>query len=168
MGASGACGGCWCMWWRQTRKEFDARHGAANKRAMKRIVESGDVPGIIAYDDDRPVAWCSVSPRESYESLERSRVLKRLDEEPVWSIVCFFTARSHRGRGIMDRLIRAAVKHVKTSGGKIVEAYPTRPRGKRLQQVSSFMGLPSAFEREGFVECAQPSDARLIMRYHIK
>ena len=24
-GVHGACGGCWCMWWRSTRREFEAR-----------------------------------------------------------------------------------------------------------------------------------------------
>jgi GNAT superfamily N-acetyltransferase len=167
-GRNGACGGCWCMWWRQTRREFEANHGAANRAAMKRIVESGEIPGLLAYVDDVPVGWCSVAPRESFTSLERSRVLKRLDDEPVWSAVCFFVTAGHRGRGMADALVGAAVQHVRTNGGRILEVYPTRPRGRRLQSVSSYMGLPSWFERAGFDVCAQPSDARLIMRYRIR
>ena len=156
------------MWWRQARREFNERHGEKNRRAMKRLVDSGEVPGIIAYEDGVPVGWCAVAPRESFSSLNRSRVLKRLDDAPVWSIVCLFLARSHRQRGLTTALIKGAVEHVKRSGGRVVEAYPTRPRGKRLEAVSSFMGLPAMFERAGFVECARPSDARLIMRCDIR
>ena len=74
-GKHGACGGCWCMWWRLTRKEYDQQKGAGNKRAMKNIIQSGDVPGILAYIDNEPVAWCSVAPRDKFPSLDRSRVL---------------------------------------------------------------------------------------------
>jgi GNAT superfamily N-acetyltransferase len=135
---------------------------------MKRLVDSGEVPGVLAYEDGEPVGWCSVAPRESFESLNRSRVLKRLDDEPVWSIVCMFLARSHRNRGLTTALIEGAVEHVRASGGRIVEAYPTRPRGKKLEAVSSFMGVPASFERAGFSECARPSEAKVVMRRRIK
>jgi hypothetical protein len=79
-----------------------------------------------------------------------------------------FLARSHRNRGLTTALIRGAVEHVRVSGGLIVEAYPTRPRGKKLDSVSSFMGLPASFERAGFVECARPSEAKVVMRRRIK
>jgi len=167
-GKNGACGGCWCMWWRQTRREFDANHGAANKRAMKRIVESGEVPGIIAYDGGEPVAWCSVAPRENYESLNRSRVLRPLDDTPVWSLVCLFIARDRRGEGLTVEVVRGAVDYVRKRGGKVVEAYPTDPRGLRLDSVSSFMGVPAVFEAAGFREVARPSKARIVMRRRIR
>jgi GNAT superfamily N-acetyltransferase len=167
-GAHGAYGGCWCMWWRLTRREFDELRGEGNRQGMKRIVESGEVPGILSYCEGRPVGWCSVAPRESYGSLERSPVLKRLDNTQVWSIVCFFVARSYRGQGIAEALIRGAVEYVRSQGGKVVEAYPTQPRKARLAPVSSYMGLPAMFERAGFVECARPSKSRVIMRYFIE
>jgi GNAT superfamily N-acetyltransferase len=166
-GPNGACGGCWCMWWRVTRREFEENHGSRNRSAMKRIVDSGEVPGILAYADGDPVGWCSVAPRERFASLERSRVLRRIDDAPVWSIVCFYVSRDFRGTGLSGVLVRAAVDYVRSEGGRIVEAYPTVPRGRRLQSASSFMGLPSWFERAGFEECARPSRAKAIMRYRI-
>jgi GNAT superfamily N-acetyltransferase len=167
-GERGAYGGCWCMWWRSTRREFEERGGEGNRRAMKAIVESGEIPGILAYGEGEPVGWCSVAPRESYGAVERSRVLKRLDDTPVWSIVCFFVEKGHRDRGMAEALIRAAVAYVQERGGKVVEAYPTPARGKRLPPVSSFMGTPAMFQRVGFVECARPSKSRVIMRYYIE
>ena len=62
-GERGACGGCWCMLWRLTRKEFERQKGEANRRAMQAIVESGEKPGLLAYSGKQAVAWCSVAPR---------------------------------------------------------------------------------------------------------
>lgn len=167
-GERGAYGGCWCMWWRLKRSEFERQKGEGNRQAMKAIVESGEVPGILAYCEGKPVGWCSVAPRERYGSLERSPVLKRLDDAPVWSIVCFFIEKSYRGQGIAEKLVRGAVEYVRSQGGRAVEAYPTQPRRGRLTPVSGYMGVPAMFERAGFVECARPSKSKVIMRYFIE
>jgi GNAT superfamily N-acetyltransferase len=95
-------------------------------------------------------------------------VLKRLDDRPVWSIVCFYVARHWRGRGIAEALIRGALDYVRDRGGSIVEAYPTAPRDSPLAPASSFMGLPAMFTRAGFVECARPSRSKWIMRCRLK
>ena len=164
-GPRGAYGGCWCMWWRISRNEFERQHGEGNRRAMKALVESGVVPGILGFLDGEPVAWCSVAPREQYLALERSRVMARIDDTPVWSIVCFYFARELRRKGLLRPMIRAAVEHAARHGGRVVEAYPTLPRDRELPPVSSFMGLPAAFAAEGFVEVARPSARRVVMRH---
>jgi len=64
------------MWWRLKRSEFLKQKGEGNKKALKRIVDSSEVPGILAYAQGQPIGWCSIAPRESYPALERSRVLK--------------------------------------------------------------------------------------------
>jgi len=163
-GERGAYGGCWCMWWRLARSQFAKQQGEGNRQAMREIVRSGEVPGILAYAGGHPIAWCSVAPRERFPSLNRSPVLRRLDDTPVWSIVCFFVDKGYRDRGVSVALIRAAVEHVRQNGGQVVEAYPTQPKAGRLPPVSSFMGTPSMFERAGFVECARPSKSKVIMR----
>jgi len=166
-GAHGAYGGCWCMWWRSTRREFEERKGEGNRKALKAVVDSGNVPGILAFLGKEPVGWCSVAPRHEFSSLERSPVLKRLDDQPVWSIVCFYVAKGFRGQGIAEALIGGALDYVKRKGGSIVEAYPTPPRKTPLAPVSSYMGLPAMFARAGFVECARPSPRKVIMRFLI-
>lgn len=167
LGKKGAYGGCWCMWWRLPRREFEKGQGAGNRRAMKRIVDSGAIPGLLAFKDKKAVGWCSVAPREHYGVLERSRVLKRLDDQPVWSIVCFYIHKAYRDQGIGRKLIQGAIQYVKSRGGKIIESYPTRPRTKNLPPVSSFMGLPRIFKAAGFIECKRASTSKVIMRYYI-
>lgn len=167
-GQRGACGGCWCMWWRLKRSEFDRQKGAGNKRAMKALVASGEVPGLLAYAGQEPIAWCAVAPREHYPSLDRSRILQRIDETPVWSVVCFFVKKSHRNRGISIRLLQAAIAYVRQQGGQIVEGYPVEPQTDTLPTVFAWTGLSSAFKQAGFSECARRSATRPLMRYHIE
>jgi hypothetical protein len=167
-GKHGAYGGCWCMWWRLKRSEFEKNQGEGNRRAMKALVESGVIPGIIGYAGETPAAWCSIAPREQFGSLNRSSVLKRLDDQPVWSLVCFFVSHEYRNRGFLGQVILNAIEYVRGQKGKIVEAYPTIPRSNRLPPVSIYMGTPSMFKKAGFVECAQPSKSKAVMRYIIE
>jgi GNAT superfamily N-acetyltransferase len=167
-GARGACGGCWCMWWRVQAKEFERSKGEGNRRAMKRLVRSGTVPGILAYHKDEAVGWCSVAPRENFPRLERSKILAPVDDLPAWSIVCLFVAKGWRRRGVSEGLVEAAVKHVRSQGGRIIEAYPVDPGGKPIPDAFAFHGLASTFEKAGFAEAARRSRTRPIMRRYVK
>ena len=127
-GERGACAGCWCMYWRLKRAEFDQKRGQGTKRALKKIVNAGQVPGILAYAEGEPIGWCSVAPREDFPVLDRSRILKRVDDQPVWSVVCFFVARPFRRKGVTVKLLTAAVEYAQQHGAKIVEGYPVEPK----------------------------------------
>ena len=83
---------------------------------------------VIAYYNNRPVGWCSVSPRERFSALERSRILKRIDEKPVGSIVCFFIAKPYRKNGLTRELLNFAIKYCTEQGAKIIEGYPIQPK----------------------------------------
>ena len=164
-GERGACGGCWCMHWRLTNQEFDAGKGAVNQRALKKIIDSGEVPGLIAYRDSQPVGWCSVAPRERFSRLARARTLKPIDDKPVWSVVCLFVLKSHRKQGVSVRLLKAAADYVKSQGGKIIEGYPYDPKaGDKWADPFVYTGLVGAFKKAGFREVARPSATRAIMR----
>jgi len=156
------------MWWRLTRSQFLQRKGEGNRRALKAIVDSGETPGILAFLDGQPAGWCAVAPRECYPALERSRVLKRVDHKPVWSVVCFFTAKAFRRKGVSVELLKAAVDYVKGRGGKIVEGYPAEPKKDRMPDPFVYTGLVSAFRKAGFVEVLRRSETRPIMRCTIE
>jgi GNAT superfamily N-acetyltransferase len=117
-----------------------------------RIIKGDLRVAFMIYDGEDPIAWCSVAPREQYGSLNRSHVLKRLDDTPVWSLVCLFVAKEYRNQGITRSIIKLAIDYVRSQGGSVIEAYPTLPKDNRLAPVSSFMGLPMMFEKAGFVE----------------
>jgi GNAT superfamily N-acetyltransferase len=163
-GEHGASSGCWCTWWRLTRSQFAQQRGQKNKQALKAIVDSGQIPGLLAYAAGEPIAWCSVGPRETYPALERSRTLGRVDDKPVWSVVCFFVTGPFRRQGLMVPLLKAAVAHAKEHGAKIVEGYPVEPT-ETLSGDSGYTGVVSAFRKAGFVEVLRRSEGRPIMRH---
>ena len=166
-GERGACGGCWCMWWRLKRSEFEKKKGTDNKKAMKAIVCGGEVPGILAYEEGNPIGWCSVAPRDSFPVLSRSRILKKIDETPVWSVVCFFIEKKHRNKQVSVQLLQAAIKYVRQQGGKVLEGYPIEPKKGRMPSAFAWTGFASGFRKAGFVECIRRSETRPIMRFHI-
>lgn len=166
-GKHGACGGCWCMVWRLKRSDFAKQKGEENKKALRKIVDSGESSGILAYTNHEPIGWCSIAPRDSFSTLERSRILGRVDDKPVWSVVCFFIARQYRHKGLTVKLLGECLKYVKEHGGSIVEGYPIDPTRGEFPDVFANTGLVSAFRKAGFVEVARRSPTRPIMRYTV-
>jgi GNAT superfamily N-acetyltransferase len=165
-GRNGACGGCWCMYWKLRGKDFSENTGNTTRQMQKAIVDSKIIPGLLAYSDGYPVGWIAVEPRSAYPKLAHSRILKPVDDQEVWSITCFFVEKKHRRKGITVALLKAAVNHVKTQGGKIVEGYPVEAQ-KSQPDPFIYTGTASAFKQAGFKEVARYSPTRPIFRFVI-
>ncbi len=163
-GRRGACGGCWCIAWRLPRAQWVAQKGYGNRQALRRLVSEGSQPGILAYRGNRPVGWCAIAPRAEYPALDRSRVLKPVDEQPVWSITCLFVTKAERRRGLSVALLQAAVRYARSRGASIVEGYPTEPKTP-LPDPFVWTGVASAFQQAGFREVVRRSPTRPIMRH---
>lgn len=166
-GPNGACGGCWCMWWRVTAKEFEAGTDV-NRERMRALVESGDhAPGLLAYEDGRVVGWGSVSPRPEFGRIERSPDLALLGEDdgPVWSVPCFYIVRGQRGRGIARALLDAAVAYAETHGAAVIEGYAVDPSRRKFTNSELYTGTVSLFERAGLERVGNRTPtSRLVMR----
>jgi GNAT superfamily N-acetyltransferase len=134
---------------------------------MEAIVRGNETPGLLAYFDGRPVGWCSIAPRESYSSLDRSRALKRVDERPVWSIVCFYIHPEERNKRVAESLLGAAVSYAAEQGAEVIEAYPKDASDDRLPDGEAFTGPLSMYRRAGFKEAARHSPSRPIMRFNV-
>ena len=167
-GKNGACGGCWCMLWRLTRKQFEFQKGEGNRQAMKALVDAGEMPGLLAYLEGQPVGWCALAPREDYPALGRSRILKPVDDRPCWSVACLFVHRAYRRQGVSTQLLRAAVDFARGKGAKILEGYPVEPKSdKPIPPAFAWTGISKAFEVTGFREVARRSPTRPIMRINL-
>lgn len=166
-GERGGCGGCWCMAWRLKPSEFRRQKGAGNRAALKKLVGNDEAVGILAYRDGEPVGWCAVAPREKYPRLENSRVWKRIDDQPVWSVTCLFIARPWRRKGFSVKLIGGAVEFCRSRGAEIVEAYPVVPYADRIPDAFAWTGTLSAFEKAGFQVAARRSSAKPLMRLYL-
>jgi GNAT superfamily N-acetyltransferase len=162
-GKNGACAGCWCLWWRLPAAEWGAQKGEGNRKAMRSLVRDGPTPGLLAYADDKAVGWCALGPRVDFVRLSRSRVLKPVDDQSVWSITCFFVAREYRRRGVTVELLKAATAFAKQQGAQFLEGYPTEPK-REQPDAFVYTGLASAFRKAGFTEVARRSPSRPIFR----
>ena len=163
-GPRGACGGCWCMYWRIPRAQYQTQKGEGNRRALHRRVEDGAVPGLIGYAAGEPVAWCAVEPRDHYPGLARSRILQPVDARAVWSVSCLYVRSDERRRGRTVEMLRAAASYAKSQGATIVEGYPHEPGAERMAAAFAWTGFASAFRDAGFEEVARRSPKRPIMR----
>ncbi len=149
-GPNGAYSGCWCMYFRQSAKEYDACRGEPNREALRAIVEAAEEPGLLALRDGEPVGWVAVSPRDTFPRILRSRVIKPLDDSAgVWSLPCFYVARAHRRQGVSARLLAAAVAFAAERGAAAVEGYPYDVSGD-IRAADAYTGTVSLFTRAGF------------------
>jgi GNAT superfamily N-acetyltransferase len=156
--------GCWCMYYRRSGKVGVGRaSGSSNKEGLRTLVRSGVVPGLVGYADGSPVGWISLGPRGDYRKLERSRVMRAVDKTPVWSIVCTYVAKAHRGKGYQHKLLAGAIDYARGRGVRMLEAYPV-DKPQRSHDDFMFFGSRSLYERAGFREVVRRSPTRLVMR----
>jgi GNAT superfamily N-acetyltransferase len=156
------------MFWRLSNKDFEAMKGEPNRKVMKSIVDSGEVPGILDYIGGQPAGWCSLAPRERFPRLENSRVAKPVDDKQVWSVVCFFIHKDYRRLGVSLTLLKAAISYAGEHGAKIVEGYPVEPKDEKMPAVFAYYGIASTFRTAGFKEVARRSERRPYMRYYLE
>ena len=150
---------CSCMRWRLTSSEYRRSTKESRVAALDDCVQQGMPIGVLAYDGDKPIGWCSIAPRETYGALERFRALPRLDDARVWSVVCFFVDARSRRDGLTLGLLKAAVAYARSLGAAIVEGYPVEP-GK----IYTYMGSPETVRKAGFKDVTPPGQERRVMR----
>ena len=163
-GAKGACNGCWCMYWR-IGAAYRKRPSARNKSAFQEIVKTGPPPGLIAFDGNRAVGWCQLTPRDALPWLDRTSRLKRVDDLPVWSLSCFYVRIGYRRKGVTSALIAAALKAAKRANAPALEAYPL---DADKTPSASGTGYATTFARAGFKTVACHTPPRPIMRHDLK
>lgn len=171
-GARGACGGCWCMYWRLPRggKLWQESKGEPNRKAMKKLIKAGKVHGLLAFDGRVPVGWCSFGPRAEFPRLDRVKAYRTEDDVNPWSINCFYLAKEYRGQKLAFRLAEAAVKAIRHKKGRVIEAYPatlTRD-GVRLPAAFAYTGPEKIFQDLGFKEVQRKAASRPLYRLRLK
>lgn len=164
-GERGVARRCFCMYWR--RPDQGHRDDRDNKDRFADLVSAGRTPGLVGYVaqndvSEDPVGWVQVGPRTEFPTLDRSRLLRRLDDVDVWSINCFVVRAGHRKRGVGMGLLAAGIDFAKSQGATVLEAYPVD--GPRSSSVDYFTGTSSMFDQHGFVELIRRNDTRPIVR----
>lgn len=140
---------CWCLSHRLRAKDIEELGHGDREQAMRRLSEREHPPGVVTYLDGTPVGWCNIGPRADIPRLAGSRLIRPVDDVPVWSIVCVVVRSGHRRAGVTAQLIEGAVAYAAAHGAPAVEAYPVDPQG-RMDTTMAFVGTRSMFERAGF------------------
>ena len=167
-GERGACGNCWCMWPRLKRQDYqEGKQNDGNKLSMKELVWSNKPTGILGFWEDIPIAWCAFAPREDFLKLKKSRVHKRIDDRPVWSIPCLFIDKNFRKMEVSIALLEGVIQYSRENNIEIIEAYPTIPTKGKLPDSFVWVGLYRSFEQAGFQIADRTSKNRPMVRYYI-
>ena len=167
-GERGACGNCWCMYFRLKRADFvEGKLNDGNKETMKELVWAELPTGVLGIYEGQAIGWCAFAPREAYPKLENSRVHKRIDDEPVWSVTCFFIDKQFRRMGISVAMLKGLIAYARKKKVKIIEAYPTIATQPVLPDSFAWIGLYKSFERAGFKIVDRTSKNRPMVRYHL-
>ena len=162
--------GCWCMYYRQSGKQPPLKPGETfverSRRQLKALAGLDPPPGLIGYTGGEPVGWISLGPREDFLKLKRSPVMKPVDDQPVWSIVCFVVPSEHRKKGIGRAMLRGAIQYCRQRNVKILEAYPLDkeqyPAGESI-----WFGSKTMYDEAGFVEVARRKPERPVVRLNL-
>jgi ribosomal protein S18 acetylase RimI-like enzyme len=157
---------CWCMAYRRTGSDkppAKTTRARWNRAQLKALADSREPPGLIGYRGKVPVGWISLGPRSAFERLKRSPVMKAVDEQPVWSIVCFVVPPEYRGQGIARALLDGAVTYARKRGVTILEAYPVDKPGRSSDEAMWF-GAKSMYDDAGFREVARRRPHRPVVR----
>jgi GNAT superfamily N-acetyltransferase len=166
-GEKGACGNCWCMYFRLKKADFqEGKVNDGNKHSRKEIIFNDRPAGLLAIYEEQPIAWCAFAPRKDFIKLENSRVHKRIDDKPVWSIPCLFIDKHFRRHGVSVEFLKGVARYAKTQGIKIIEAYPTIPTTNTIPDSFAWIGIFKSFERAGFKIVDTTSKHRPMVRYY--
>jgi ribosomal protein S18 acetylase RimI-like enzyme len=167
---------CWCQFQRLRSKDMAAMQVPELRERLHDQARSNQPPGLVAFDDERAVGWVSLGPRTDFERIVRSRVIPKIDDRPVWSIVCFAVSSRARGRGVARALLDEAIDYARSRGAIALEAYPARVPTTddgspgAIHPNAAFTGTVPLFEQAGFSIVAErasdpsSSNQRVVVR----
>jgi GNAT superfamily N-acetyltransferase len=152
--------GCWCQFWRLRGSAWWDGHGSGHRRRLRDEIRGRRATALLAYLDGEPVGWCRLGPRETFDRLEHSPKLARVDDEDVCSIVCFYVHPSSKRQGVASALLDAAIDHARRQGLGVVEAYPVR---EGHMNIDAYTGYLPMFLDAGF-DVVRDAGRRIVVR----
>ena len=159
---------CQCVW--PTLRSRDWRVSTFDQRRdiFREEIQSGPTPGLIAYVDGEAVGWIRVGPRTGQQRVMHTRAITNATEEPldddsVWSVTCFVVRKEHRGTGLNALLLNAALDHARSSGSRLIEAYPVDTTTGKHHPNELFHGSLSTFLTAGFTQGPPVSGGRVLV-----
>ena len=168
-GPSGACYGCWCTHFRLPAQQRQEMPGSVKQEFMRRRIEAGPPPGLLALREGKAIGWMQIGPRADVPEWNNAgRCSAPMDDGPaedpgVWAISCFFFASKERGKGLSHAMLSAGIQHARAFSARLLEASPM-DRAKQSKSIGLFVGSTSVFEKAGFETLARGKAGRPLMR----
>lgn len=164
---------CLCLYFRLSSSEYRRPTWEERKRMMRTRLARAPAPGMLAYIGDEPVGWCGIGPRAEFDRLSRSRTIPRIDDKPVWSVVCFLVCSGFRRKGVARALLAGAIDYARREGAVGLEAYPVDPGERRIDTTFAYVGTAHMFESAGFRRVAETKAhsarlPRILMRLDLR
>ncbi len=129
--------GCWCQAPRGRAVGYGSSEPGARREALRSQLDEDPPPGMLAYIDGEIAGWCGFGPRPNLPRLERSRTIPKIDDLPVWSILCFNVRVGYRRRGVAAALLEGVVdfgEALRRSGrGGLSDRSRRRPGRRQLR-----------------------------------
>ena len=162
---------CQCQWWTLTNAQFQASDLDERERMLRAQIAADPSPALIAYVDGEAAGWVRVGPRTAQPRLARTRDFAATnepwDDPSVWAVTCFVVRREHRGKGLNEKLLDAAIEHARGTGARVLEAYPNDTSAVKRSSNELYRGILSVFEAAGFREIARPKPERVIVQLEL-
>jgi GNAT superfamily N-acetyltransferase len=156
--------GCWCRFWLVRGNAYWDGHGAGHRADLQREIKGGEAHALLAYLDGQAVGWCRLGPRESFERLEHSKKLARVDDEDAWAVVCFFVDPTAKRAGVASALLDAAIEYAAKKGAAVLEGYPVRVGHMNIDAYTGYLPM---FLDAGF-EQVRDAGRRIVVRRRLK
>ena len=165
-------GNCWCMFYQRAKPLRGKMAGVERKRRnaedKRTLVREGRAHAILVYERGTPVGWCQYGGREELPRIDAGRSYRKVDpppgSKPLWRITCFFVDREHRGKGVAEIALRAALGSIQRQGGGLVEAYPVVSTKMAAVPEWRWFGTPGMFRRNGFRTVVPLGTSLVLMR----
>lgn len=153
---------CYCMETHRTQsdEEWAARSAADNRKDMSRMIGEGNVTGLLAYVDGKPVGWCNYGETTRLNGVMHRFGLNVAEQQGVGSLACFNIAAPYRKHGVASALLEVALERLRERGVQVAEAYPARNHDSPQ---ANYRGPLQMFLRAGF-EPYRETERHLIVR----
>lgn len=163
---------CWCQWWYLPNAEWSATSVDARRDRLHDELAEGPPRALVAYVDGEAAGWCRVAPRVEQARLLRTRLLAASDvpkdATDAWAITCLVVRGEHRGKGVAQAMVGAAIGFAAEQGAAVVEGYPIDTSDGKKRGNELYHGTLSMFLEEGFVEVARSKPDRPIVRLDVR
>lgn len=146
----GVWGGCWCMAF-HAEGIGRGRTPDGNRAAKACRVREGTAHAALVFDGAECIGWCQYGSPDELPRIKHRRAYDALAPRPPdWRITCFFVDKRHRGRGVADAALAAALQAIAAQGGGTVESSPEDVAGRAVSASFLHNGSVAMFERHGF------------------